>query len=168
MRSSIGTPTPSGVRRWCRLSIPQVVGVWTLLVKGRLTLTSAPVRTRSDTTPVNSDPVLTWYASPSFSFPLVFVPTLYAPPVVPPSDYAPLVGTPVPFRMFSLVSVVLRNSRLSPVVVYLRPAPDSSGVLAAYAIFVTSLPSLGYHLSVTDLPSMPWVLPLAYTSPLLG
>ena len=37
----------------------------------------------------------------------------------------------------SLVSVVLWNSGLSPVVVYLRPTPDSSGVLMAYAIFVT-------------------------------
>ena len=126
------------------------------------------VRTRSDTTPVNSDAVLTRYVSPSFSFPLVFVSHFVCSPVVPPSDYAPLVETPVPFWMFSLVSVVLRNSGLSPVVVYLGPAPDSSGVLAAYAVFIMSLPSLGYHLSVTDLPSMPWVSPLAYTSPLLG
>ena len=126
------------------------------------------VRTHSDTTPANSDMVLTRYVSPSFSFTLVLVPHFVCFPVVPPSDYAPLVGTPVPFRMFSCVSIVLRNSGLLLVVVYLGPAPDSFGVLAAYAVFITSLPSLGYHLSVTDLPSMPWVSPLAYTSPLLG
>ena len=97
---------------------------------------SALVRTHSDTTPVNSDPVLTQYDSPSFLFPLVFVPHFVCSPVVPPSDYAPLVGTPVPFRMFSLVPVVLRNSGLLLVVVYLGPAPDSSGVLAAYVVSV--------------------------------
>ena len=95
------------------------------------------VRTHSDTTLVNSDPVLTWYVSPSFLFPLVFIPHFVCSPVFPPSDYAPLAGTLVPFRMFSLVSVVLRNSGLLLVVVYLRLAPDSSGVLAAYAVFIT-------------------------------
>ena len=94
------------------------------------------VRTRSDTTPVNSDPVLTWYVSPSFSFPSRLCPHFVCSPVVPPSDYAPLVGTPVPFRMFSLVSIVLQNSGLSPVVVYLGPTPDFSGVLAAYVVSV--------------------------------
>ena len=94
------------------------------------------VRTRSDTTPVNSDQLLTRYVSPSFSFTLVLVPHFVCSPVVPPLDYAPLVGTPVPFRMFSRVSVVLRNSGLLLVVVYLGPAPDSFGVLAAYAVFI--------------------------------
>ena len=119
------------------------------------------VRTCSDTTPVNSDPVLTWYVSPSFSFTLVLVPHFICSPVVPPSDYAPLVGTPVLFRMFSRVSVVLQNSGLLLVVVYLGPALDSFGVLAAYAVFITWSPLMRYHLSVTDLPSMPWVSPLA-------
>ena len=88
------------------------------------------VRTRSDTTPVNSDQLLTQYVSPSFSFTLVLVPHFVCSPVVPPSDYAPLVGTPVPFRMFSRVSVVLRNSGLLLVVVYLGPTPDSFGVFS--------------------------------------
>ena len=60
------------------------------------------VRTSSDTTPVNFDPVLTRYVSPSYSFPLVLVPTLYASPLFPPLDYAPLVGALVPFRRFPL------------------------------------------------------------------
>ena len=113
------------------------------------------VRTHSDTTPVNSDPVLTRYVSPSFSFPLVFVSHFVCSPVVPPSDYAPLEGTPVPFRMFSCVSVVLRNSGLLLVVVYLGPAPDSFGVFSSLCRlhYVTALDR--YHLSVTDLPSMP-------------
>ena len=98
---------------------------------------SVSVRTRSDTTPVNSNQLLTRYVSPSFSFTLVLVPHFVCFPVVPPLDYAPLVGTLVPFRMFSLVSIVLRNSGLLLVVVYLGPAPDSSRVLAAYAVFVT-------------------------------
>ena len=41
------------------------------------------VRTCSDTTPANSNPVLTRYVSPSFSFPLIFVPTSYVPPLFP-------------------------------------------------------------------------------------
>ena len=94
------------------------------------------VRTRSDTTPVNSDQLLTRYVSPSFSFTLVFIPHFVCAPVVPPSDYAPLEGTPVPFRMFSCVSVVLWNSGRLLVVAYLRPAPDSSEFLAAYAVFI--------------------------------
>ena len=83
---------------------------------------SPHVRTRSDTTLVNSDPVLTRYVSPLFSFTLVLVPHFVCSPVVPPSDYAPLVGTLVPFRMFSRVSVVLQNSGLLLVVVYCQRA----------------------------------------------
>ena len=127
-----------------------------------------PVRTRSDTTPVNSDLVLTRYVSPSFSFTLVLVPHFVCSPVVPPLDYAPLEGTPVSFRIFSCVSVVLWNSGLLLVVVYLGPTPDSFGVFSGLCRlhYVTALDR--YHLSVTVLPSMPWVSPLAYTSPLLG
>ena len=113
------------------------------------------VRTRSDTTPVNSNQLLTRYVSPSFSFTLVFVPHFVCSPVVPPSDYAPLEGTPVLFRMFSRVSVVLRNSGLLLIVAYLGPAPDSFGVFSGLCRlhYVTALDR--YHLSVTDLPSMP-------------
>ena len=117
------------------LYLPWVMGCTTLSVPMAHGLYNA-VRTRSDTTPVNSDQLLTWYVSPSFSFTLVLVPHFVCSPVVPPSDYAPLVGTPVPFRMLSRVSVVLRNSGLLLVVVYLGPAPDSFGVLAAYAVFI--------------------------------
>ena len=63
------------------------------------------VRTRSDTTPANSDLVLTQYVPLSFSFPLILVPTLYASPLCPTSDYAPLVGTLVPFRMYPFILV---------------------------------------------------------------
>ena len=57
------------------------------------------VRTRSDTTPVNSDQLLTRYVSPSFSFTLIFVPHFVCAPVVPPSDLILLIlahSTPVP------------------------------------------------------------------------
>ena len=67
------------------------------------------VRTCSDTTPANSDLVLTQYVPLLFSFPLVLIPTSYASPWCPTSDYAPLVGTPVPFWMypFALIHFVL-------------------------------------------------------------
>ena len=67
------------------------------------------VRTRSDTTPVNPDPVLTRYVSPCSRFPLVLVPTPYPLPLHPTSDYASFVGTPIPFRMFPFVLVSLRT-----------------------------------------------------------
>ena len=63
------------------------------------------VRTCSDTTPANSDPVLTWYVPLSFSFPLVLVPTLYASPLCPTLDYALLIGTLVLFWMYPFVLV---------------------------------------------------------------
>ena len=67
------------------------------------------VRTRSDTTPVNPDPVPTRYVSPHSRFPPDLVPTPYPLPLHPTSDYASFVGTPIPFRMFSLVLVALRT-----------------------------------------------------------
>ena len=100
---------------------------------------SKSVRTRSDTTPANSNPVLTQYVSPSFLFPLVLVPTSFASPLFPPLDYAPLVGTLVPFQRFPLTLCFHCSPELRTfaIVVYLGPAPDSSGVCMAYVIFVT-------------------------------
>ena len=67
------------------------------------------VRTRSDTTPVNPDPVPTRYVSPRSRFPLDLIPTPYPLPLHPTSDYASFIGTPIPFCMFSLVLVALRT-----------------------------------------------------------
>ena len=61
----------------------------------------------SDTTPANSDPVPTQYVSPRSCFPLILVPTLYVFPLYPTSDYAPFVGTLIPFRMSSLILISL-------------------------------------------------------------
>ena len=98
------------------------------------------VRTRSDTTPVNSDLVPTWYVSPCSRFPLVLVPTLYMSLLYPTSDYASFVGTPIPFQMFSFVLIFLRTMSS------LSPTPDS--YLRQVARTCSGLPlDLGRHMS---------------------
>ena len=58
----------------------------------------------SDTVPVNSDPVPTWYV-----FPLILIPTSYVSPMFSASDYAPFVGTLVSILNVSLWSHSLRT-----------------------------------------------------------
>ena len=67
-------------------------------------LSSVCVRTGSDTTPANSDPVLTQYGSPSFSFPLVLIP-LRMLPCCSPLQTMLLIGTPVSFQMYPFIPV---------------------------------------------------------------
>ena len=76
------------------------------------------VRTRSDTTLVNSNPVLTQYVSPRSRFPLVLIPTPHLFPLYPTSDHASFIGTLIPFRMFPFVLVSLRTMSS------LFPTPD--------------------------------------------
>ena len=52
-------------------------------------------------------PTPTQYVPPSFLFPLVLVPTLYASLLSPTLDYAPLVGTLVASQMYPFVFVSL-------------------------------------------------------------
>ena len=87
-------PTPSG---------PLKNGGTATLTSGWILLSEQG----SDTVSANSDLVLTRYVSLLLLFPLILISTLYASPLSPALDYAPLVGTPVVSWMYPFILITL-------------------------------------------------------------